>query len=96
MIGEALDKALEAMQVKPQDGAAVALARQYAELIDANPKLAPQVGPSLLSVLVELGMTPKARAGVVRGGPADDNISRAKLDELRQRRERRAAGVDPS
>ena len=90
MIAAALDAALAAVDTKPQDGAAVALARRYAALVDADPDMAPKVGDQLLKVLVELGMTPRARAGVLKGGQSGDSTARSKLDELRERRARRA------
>jgi hypothetical protein len=93
VITSALTEALMSVQLRPQDGAAVALAHRYAALADSDPDIVPKVGPQLLQVLVELGMTPKARAGVVRGGQSGDSGARTKLDELRERRGRR---VDPS
>ncbi len=77
-----------------QDAAAVELARTYARMIDAGEAV--KVGPLLLAVLVELGMTPKARAGVVRGGQVGDGDSkRGKLHALRGGLHG-AAAVDPS
>ena len=46
-----------------------------------------ELGPKLVAVLVELGMTPRARAGVTgKGGGAGDNGGGTKADELRARR----------
>jgi hypothetical protein len=44
-------------------------------------------------MLVELGMTPKSRNAVVRGGDVTDGDS-DKITELRSRRINRAAAVD--
>ena len=58
------------------------------------------LGPKLLAVLTELGMTPRARAAVLGGKEAPgDGGSRSKLDEHRERRRARVTGaapVDPS
>jgi hypothetical protein len=54
------------------------------------------VGPKMLAALAALGMTPAARAGVVKGG--SDVRPGSALDELRSRRARQrdAAAVDPA
>lgn len=84
----ALAAALKDVEVEAKDGAAVALARTYAKTIDADAKALWRLGPRLLEVLVELRMTPKARASVVKEGPADDSGSDPREDELeRLRRE---------
>lgn len=46
------------------------------------------LAPKLTAVLVELGMTPRARSAVTGGG--DPDARRSKLDELEQRRAERA------
>lgn len=71
----ALDRALREVEREKRDGAAVALARQYAKAIDADASMLWRLGPRLLDTLVELGMTPKARQAVVRGGDEGDSGS---------------------
>jgi hypothetical protein len=52
-----------------------------------------ELGPKLVAVLVELGMTPRARAAVTaKGGGSGDGAGRSKADELRERRAARGAG----
>lgn len=81
----ALARALRAVDTKPEDVGAVELARQHARAIDEGDLF--HAGRALLDVLVELGMTPKARAAVVKAAPPAPVSG---LDELRSRRERRA------
>src|SRR5262245_19731260 len=76
------------------DVAAVALARLYARTLDSDPRTLEKLGPQYLAVLVQLGMTPRARVETRRGDEVD---RRSALDELRARRDdrkRRAAAVD--
>jgi hypothetical protein len=100
-VTSALTKALQGVERETRDGAAVALARQYARAIDADPTLLWRVGPRLLDVLVELKMTPRARQAVVKGGAAGDGDSggagerqqrRAALHALQSDHDGRAAG----
>lgn len=101
----ALARALRAGKFQPSDAAAVALAKQYARTLDApgllldvgsgpmadlaNAATLGQLGPGLRLALVELGLTPKSRAAVVKGQPAERPVSQ--LDEFRARRDRRGA-----
>jgi hypothetical protein len=120
---------------RPEDAAAVALAKRYAALIDeATPRsiydkhlrtvaaaldpadeaaaeslvkithalgahsVASDLGPKLLAALAELRLTPRAWAAVVKGGAPDGRAGKSALDQLRERRGRRADGpaaVDP-
>jgi hypothetical protein len=84
----AIETALSSLPLTPADDAAKALARQYASAIDDDPDVLAKVGPQFLAVLVELGLTPKARAAVAGGQSAPTN---SKLDELRAQRAKRAA-----
>jgi len=84
----ALDRSLASMKLTPSDEAAQALAREYAKAIDGNPEMLAKVGARLLETLVELGMTPKARAAVMKGATPPAGVS--KLDELRAKREQKA------
>jgi hypothetical protein len=53
------------------------------------------VGPKLLAALEQLQLTPKARSGVLQGGGVPDaGTGKSALDELRARREDRAAAMD--
>lgn len=87
-ITSALTRALREVEREKRDGAAVALARQYARMIDADPSMLWRLGPRLLDVLVELGMTPKARQAVVsgKGGASGDGDSGAAAGGEQQQR----------
>src|SRR5688572_27006879 len=80
-------QALAELDAQPVDAGAVELALTYARAIDLGDELA-KLGPALLAVLDALGMTPKARAAVVKGG-AGGTEHRSPLDELRARRNAR-------
>ena len=77
----------------------MALVRKYAALLDAAAGTEAEVatfaklGPALLAALTALGMTAAGR-GVKGGGPSVGVVA-SKLDELRERRAKRA-GVDAS
>lgn len=84
----ALESALRSVVLTPADGAAVALAREYAKSIDELGAAAQdKLGGKLLDVLEALGMTPKARAALTKGAEPPKHSG---LDELRARREKRA------
>jgi hypothetical protein len=93
----ALDEALRGVEREDRDGAAVRLAKRYAALMDEDPACAGKIGPLLLDSLRELGMTPKSRASVVKGGGQGDGSGgspkRAKLHALR---DQHAAGARPN
>lgn len=88
----AVAETITALDLKPEDAAAVSLAQLYAAQIDEctgsdDPKLgawaARWIAPLLLTCLAELGATPAARAALAkRGGPqvAAEN----QLDRLRK------------
>lgn len=88
------------------DRAAVALARVYADAIDAGDDGAVKdLGPKLLAVLDALGMTPLARSTIKRGtsgGPSTGPDGETELQRRRRaKRERRsrehhAADMDPA
>jgi hypothetical protein len=80
-------QALAELDAQPVDAGAVELALTYARAIDSGDELA-KLGPALLAVLDALGMTPKARSAVAKGG-AGATEHRSPLDELRARRARR-------
>lgn len=83
----ALGRALRATALTPGDDAIVELARHYARGVDGGHLH--QVGRSLAEVLHELGMTPKARALLLKD--AKPQLTSSVLDELRAKRERRQA-----
>lgn len=93
----AVRKAVGALETAPVDQGAAQLAITYARAIDAGGDL-DKLGPQLLAVLEALGMTPRARAAVAKGGPSG-NASANPLDELRKRRaarQRAAEAGDPA
>lgn len=83
----ALRKALKDVSLEPQDQAAARLALEYAAQIDGGQVAIEKVGPALLSALESLGMTPRARKGIVKGGDGERPAS--PLDEVRRKREQR-------
>lgn len=89
---EAVSDALMSLDYTAQDGATVALAAKLAQEIDAShdPKIIGELSSRLLTVLIQLGMTPASRTGVAKGGSERDATSGATnvLDELRSRRAR--------
>jgi hypothetical protein len=92
---EALSAALAALDRKPEDAAAVALARLYAARLDSENADLVKEGPLLLSVLESLGMTPKGRAAVLGKGGGKGAPPGNRLDELRAKRRARANGAAP-
>jgi hypothetical protein len=68
----ALNKALREVRTGPEHAPTVALAKRYAGAIDDDASQLARLGRPFLAVLVELRMTPKARAGVMLGDPDDD------------------------
>lgn len=92
----ALDVALASVQTRAEDAAAVALARRYAEQVDAAPDELAKVGPLLLAALTSLGMTPAGRASVMgKGGDRNDGARKSAADELRERRAARQHAAAP-
>lgn len=79
-------EALESASLLPQDKATSALALKYAVTIDMDPMALDSLGPKLLAALAALAMTPASRGAK---GVGNDSGVASKLDELRQRRERR-------
>lgn len=94
---ERLDTALENTTTSHSDIAAVALARAYADAIDAGGVEAlKDLGSRLLTTLDALGMTPLARMTVKRGtsgGPIADPEGGTPLERRRAERARRRAGL---
>jgi hypothetical protein len=58
-------------------------------MVDQNPYSLHQIGRQFLEVLVELGLTPKARAVILKDAPRQQQPTPG-LDELRARRAQRA------
>lgn len=84
----AVHEAVKALQIGPEDSAAVRLALLYAAAIDSNDDQAAytalnDMGPKLLSALDALGATPKSR-GARKGVPPSRAQSR--LEALRASR----------
>lgn len=89
---EAVNKAIADTDLRSADSALLELARKYAREIDADHKALRSLGPLLLDVLVEMGVTPKARNSLVRGPQTFDGAS-DKITDLRSRRQDRAANM---
>ena len=88
---ERLDEALAITPVSDSDAAAVALARAYADAIDAGePGALKDLGSRLLTTLDALGMTPLARMTVKRG-TSGGLVADAGGTELERRRAKRRA-----
>ncbi|MEZ5411041.1 MAG: hypothetical protein R2761_23625 [Acidimicrobiales bacterium] len=87
-VRSALESSLPSLSaLSPADGAAVELARAYADAIDRDPDELVKLGPKLLDVLGSLLMTPKARAAVATGAPELPEGN--PIDALRERRAER-------
>lgn len=98
-----VDEALAGVELVPSDGAAVELARRYADAIDEAERRAEdpeyeggdglkEYGPKLLQALDALGLTPKARAAAMKaagGGKGNGTGGQNPLDEVQQQRARR-------
>lgn len=76
----ALTRAVDAYDAPDAADALLAVTTALAEH-----SVASDLGPKLLAALVELGLTPKARAALSKGG-RDDGPAQSPLDELRARR----------
>ena len=87
-LSQALSDALASHQFNYGDLAAVALAKRYAALLDAgDADTASDLGPKYLQVLASLGMTPVARAALLKGGdPGGQSASGDALARLRAAR----------
>lgn len=86
-VTEALKASLDALTLRPEDKAAVALAERYAAELDGKEADVVKVGPAFLAVLSALGMTPAGRAAVLgKGGDGRGGQPQSKADELRARR----------
>lgn len=94
-ITTALRAALKETPLRSADHATVELARRYAADIDAGGELG-KLGPPLLACLTALGMTPAGRSAILGKGATDQQPATSPIDELRDRRKRRAAAVDTS
>ena len=86
-------------RLQPGDEAVAELALTYALAIDCNELVdLDKIGGRLLACLVELGLTPRARAAILKGGKDErPDGSTSPLDELRERRrsrQHRAEAVD--
>ena len=81
----AVGLAIDVMKLTPADGAAVALARFYAQTMEEaeDKQKAAYLGPHLLNTLDALGGTPKSRKAL---GVVVEKLSA--VDELKKQRER--------
>ena len=93
-----LDAALSQTVTSNSDAAAVALAKAYADAIDAGePDALKDLGSKLLTCLEALGMTPLARTTLKRGtsgGPVAEETPLERRRRERSARQHHTAGVD--
>jgi hypothetical protein len=99
----ALASSMRGVELEEQDRALATLAAHYAHRLDQSedPETLVKVGPLMVNVLRELGMTPTARKALAptRGGAKPADAPARPLDELRARRDSRtsrAATLDAS
>lgn len=91
-MAQELAVSLKGVSIEDRDRGAVQLARRLAQLLDAargtasEPKVFDDLAPKYLAVLTALGLTPAGRG---KGGDRDGQQRGTKLDELRERRQRR-------
>jgi hypothetical protein len=78
-VAKALAVALKEQPAGKGDEAVVELARRYAEQLDEDLGRLARLGRPFLAVLVELRLTPKARAGVLSGSWPEDDEADAPL-----------------
>lgn len=96
LLKQVTHSALAELEPDERDKPLALLAVRYAEAIDAaspadRALVLKELGPKLQSALESLGMSPAARAQVKGGAASDASTASAKRDELRNRRESRAA-----
>jgi hypothetical protein len=89
----AVEAAIGELELSGSDKGAVELALTYAREIDTGVDQLEALGPKLLTTLEALGATPRARAALLKGGQRDSSTG-SPLDQLRDRRARRAAAMD--
>lgn len=93
----AFAEALKSATVRPEDAAAVALARRLAQLIDlergeeGESAIVVKLAAEYRQVLAQLAMTPGARAAQTGKGTPAAPAPRSPLDELRAKRRAREA-----
>jgi hypothetical protein len=89
-LSEALGLTIDALTLKDEDKAGLALATLYCEQIDADPDTLSDLGPKLLATLTALGATPAGRS--VKGAPGGKPAAATPLELLQSRsRSRRSA-----
>ncbi len=96
-LAQALRASLAAIEHNPEDAATRSLALTYAAAIDAanlDVDTLTDLGPKLLTALAELGMTPRARAGVLRHMRDETDDADDELDGYRTRRARLTPPLD--
>jgi hypothetical protein len=83
-------RSLQEIQLADSDLPIAALIIKYATEIDeGNLATLARLGPSLLSCMESLQMSPRSRAQANKGAKNDQPIPTSKLDELRIKREER-------
>lgn len=99
VVEKALSEALKTAAVRPEDAAMVALARRLAQVIDVlrgeetEPAALVKLGAEFRQALVQLGMSPAARAAkpVPTGVDKPKSALQRQRDELAAQRAKRAA-----
>ncbi|MGA6164297.1 terminase small subunit [Amycolatopsis magusensis] len=94
-LAAAVRASVAALDLKAEDQGAAVLAGNLAERLDGEGSARPaaELAGKLLAVLESLGATPQARKALLKGEPVGKaEAVKSALDELRERRQRRASG----
>jgi hypothetical protein len=89
-LSDALGVTIDALTLKDEDRAALALAALYTEQIDDDPERLSDLGPKLLATLTALGATPAGRA--VKGAPSAKPGGPTALELVQSKARSRRAG----
>ena len=89
---KSLNRVIKHVNVEETDQAAIALARKYAKMMDANSELTIKLGPKFLDCIESLLMTPRSRSRFNKSKDEDDEPDA--LDEFTAKRISRAENLD--
>lgn len=88
-VAASVSDAVGALELKPEDVATTRLAMKYAQQIDAASGMAKEsdvlekLGPKLLTCLIELGATPRARSAALKPSAPQAGSQLSKLRSAR-------------